>query len=154
MFDKEKQKLFIGSDHAGFDEKAILHKWLEEKGFNVVDLGCFNADGCDYPDIAREVSEKVLEVEGAFGVLLCGTGIGMAMAANKLKGIRAVDATDESMAVKAREHNDANVLAMGARMLDVAKMKEILGKFVETEFSGEERHQRRVDKVEALRDVK
>lgn len=146
--EKEKQKVYIGSDHAGFKAKEELRSYISEKGFDVVDLGCFNEDSCDYPVIAREVSEKVLETEGSRGVLICGTGIGMSMAANKLKGIRAALAVDENMAQMSRQHNDANVVAMGARITEVPMMKKIVDKFLTTPFSGEERHMRRVSEIE------
>ena len=141
--------IYIGSDHAGFDAKNELKPFLEENNFNVTDLGCFTPDPCDYPDIAREVSEKVLEVEGSLGILICGTGIGMSMAANKLRGIRAAVATSEEMAESTRKHNDANVLAMGSRIIGVEDMKKITLKFLQTDFEKDkERHVRRVEKIE------
>ena len=146
--EKQKTKVYIGSDHAGFEAKSELKKFIEEKGYEVTDLGCFSADPCDYPDIAREVSEKVLEVEGARGVLICGTGIGMSIAANRLFGIRAVLATDKHYAEMGRNHNDANVLAMGARTTNIDNMKAIFETFMATEFAGEERHLRRVRKLD------
>lgn len=150
MFDKKEVRyVYIGADHAGYEFKNELKPFLDESGFSVTDLGCFSEASCDYPDIAREVSEKVLETEGAFGILICGTGIGMSMAANKLHGIRAALCTDESMAELARKHNDANVLALGSRTTDVEKMKKICLAFLNTEFeAGEERHVRRVEKIE------
>lgn len=150
MFDKKKLvPVYIGSDHAGFDVKNELKSFLDENKFDVTDLGCFSADPVDYPDIAREVSEKVLEIDGSFGILICGTGIGMSMAANKLKGIRAAVATTEEMAEMARRHNDANVLAMGSRVIEIESMKKIALKFLNTGFEkGEERHARRVEKIE------
>ncbi len=141
--------IYIGSDHAGFDAKNELKPFLEENNFDVTDLGCFTPDPCDYPDIAREVSEKVLEVDGSIGILICGTGIGMSMAANKLKGIRAAEVTSEDMAEYARKHNDANVLAMGARLSSGEDMKKMALKFLGTGFEKDkERHVRRVEKIE------
>lgn len=150
MFDKVKlTPIYIGSDHAGFDAKNELKPFLEENNFDVTDLGCFTPDACDYPDIAREVGEKVLEVEGAVGILICGTGIGMSMAANKLHGIRAAVATSEEMGEAARKHNDANVLAMGSRTTSGEDMKKIALKFLRTDFEkDQERHVRRVEKIE------
>jgi ribose 5-phosphate isomerase B len=150
MFDKEVRPIvYIGSDHAGYEAKGIIKPFLEKKGFDVTDLGCFSEASVDYPDIAREVSEKVLETEGSKGVLICGTGIGMSMAANKLKGIRAAVVTNEEMAEMARRHNNANVLAMGARVVDGDSMKKIALKFLQTEFEEKEaRHLRRVEKIE------
>jgi ribose 5-phosphate isomerase B len=146
--EEEKQIVFIGSDHAGFQAKAKLGEFLKGEGYEVTDLGCFSEEACDYPDIAREVSEKVLEHEGMFGVLLCGTGIGMSMAANRLNGIRAVLATSEELAEMGRKHNNANVLTMGARTTDLELMKKITMKFLRTEFdSSAERHVKRVAKM-------
>lgn len=150
MFDeKTKQLIFIGSDHAGFQAKEGLRSYLGENGaVEVTDLGCFNEDPCDYPDIAREVGEKVLEHPKALGILICGSGIGVAMAANKLKGIRAAQAMDENMAELSRKHNDANILTLGARLIDAEKMKKIVDTFLTTPFeSAEERHVRRVEKI-------
>ncbi|MFH1534216.1 MAG: ribose 5-phosphate isomerase B [Nitrospirota bacterium] len=150
MFDKVKlMPIYIGSDHAGFDAKKELKPFLEENNFDVTDLGCFTPEPCDYPDIAREVSEKVLEVEGSLGIIICGTGIGMSMAANKLKGIRAAVATSEEMAEASRKHNDANVLAIGSRITGMEDMKKITLKFLQTNFEkDQERHVRRVEKIE------
>jgi len=150
--EKEKTVIYIGSDHAGFNEKRSLHAFLKENGFNVTDLGCFSEESCDYPDIAREVGEKVLEREGSYGVLICGTGEGMAMAANKLNGIRAALATSEELAKMAREHNNANILTMGARTTDISLMEKISMKFLTTDFDGGERHARRVEKIDKVTD--
>lgn len=140
--------LYIGSDHAGYSMKNSLKEYLIGAGHDVVDLGAFSEDSIDYPDIAREVSEKVLENPGAFGVLVCGTGIGMQMTANKLKGIRATVATNEGMAEMSRKHNDANVITLGGRTTDLELAKKIVDKFLSTEFENEERHVRRVKKIE------
>lgn len=149
--DVKKQLVYIGSDHAGFADKDELKKYLIESGREVTDLGCFNEESVDYPDIAREVGEKVLESPGSFGVLLCGTGIGMSMAANKLHGIRAALCGDENAAEMARRHNDANILTMGARTAETEMLKKILEKFLVTKFEGAdpagERHLRRVQKM-------
>jgi ribose 5-phosphate isomerase B len=150
MFDKEKLvPVYIGSDHAGFDAKNELKSFLEENKFDITDLGCFSTDSVDYPDIAREVAEKILETKGSFGILICGTGIGMSMAANKLKGIRAAVVGSEELAEMTRRHNDANVLAMGSRIIGLEDMKKIALKFLKTDFEKEEeRHVRRVEKIE------
>lgn len=140
--------LYIGSDHAGYSMKNSLKEYLIGAGHDVVDLGAFSEDSVDYPDIAREVSEKVLENPGAFGVLICGTGIGMQMTANKLRGIRATVATNEGMAEMSRKHNDANVITLGGRTTDIELAKKIVDKFLATEFEAEERHVRRVRKIE------
>lgn len=149
MFDeKDKQLVYVGSDHAGFEAKEVMRKYYEEKGYDVTDLGCFDSESCDYPDFAREVGEKVLEHDGSRGVLICGTGIGMSMAANRFQGIRAVLATDEHYAEMGRNHNNANVLCMGSRTTEAEVMKKISDKFFATDFAGEERHIRRVDKMD------
>lgn len=144
----QKQLVFIGNDHAGFKAKEELKKFLQSENYDVTDLGCFSEEPVDYPDIAGEVSEKVLEHDGAFGILLCGTGIGMSMAANRLYGIRAALATDENLAELSRQHNNANVLTMGARTTDVEKMKKIAMKFLKTSFLNEERHVRRIAEMD------
>ncbi|PKL36411.1 ribose 5-phosphate isomerase B [Candidatus Peregrinibacteria bacterium HGW-Peregrinibacteria-1] len=141
--------IYMGSDHTGVKDKVEIKSYLEADGYEVVDLGCFGEDPCDYPDIAREVAEKVAEVKGARGIILCGSGIGVAMTANKLKGVRAVMANDPYLAEQARLHNDANVLTMGARLNTFEEMKPIMDKFLTTDFeSGEERRVRRVNKID------
>lgn len=146
-----KGNVYIGSDHAGFEMKAEMHKFLENEGYDVVDLGCFSPESCDYPDIAREVAEKVIENNGARGILLCGSGIGMAIAANKVRGIRATVVTDEKMAEMARRHNNANVISFGGREIDLDTAKAASLKFLSTEFEeGEERHVRRVAKMDSI----
>ena len=152
MFDqKKKQLVYIGSDHAGYEAKNELRdKLMTNDDLDVVDLGCFSIDPCDYPDIAREVSEKVLEHEEARGILVCGTGEGMAMSANKLKGIRAAHATSEELAEMSRKHNDANVIAMGARISKVDEMEKMVDVFLKTDFEkDQERHVRRVKKIDS-----
>ena len=142
--------LYIGSDHGGYEMKGELKDHLEAAGHDIVDLGTFSEDSVDYPDVAREVCEKVLENPDAFGVLVCGTGIGMQMTANKLPGIRATVATDENMAEMSRRHNNANVLTRGGRTTSLEKAKAIVDAFLSAKFEeGEERHVRRVGKIEA-----
>ncbi len=151
---KEKNLIYAGSDHAGFEQKNKLVEFLKEKEeYKVIDLGCFSEDSCDYPIIAREVSEKVGEHLGSFGILLCGSGIGMAISANKMPGIRAVLALNENMAELSRQHNNANVLALGARDAGTSfeEMKKITDKFLSTPFEeGEERRVRRVKQIDEL----
>lgn len=148
--DKAKQLVFIGSDHAGVKIKALLHKHLVAGGYDASDLGTFTEEPCDYPDIAREVGEKVKEHEGSFGILLCGTGIGMAMAANRMRGIRAAIVTDENMAETSRQHNNANVLCMGARTSAPEMITKMTDKFLKTTFDDAERHVRRVQKMDEI----
>ncbi len=144
---KKKQLAFMGSDHAGFKAKEELKDALNRDEFDVTDLGCFSEDPCDYPDIAREVGEKVQEHSGAKGILICGSGIGVSIAANKIHGVRAALATSVELAELSRKHNDANILAMGARTTDMDTIKKMTDKFLHTDFDAEERHLRRVDKM-------
>lgn len=139
--------IYLGSDHAGYEMRGALKEYLKELNQDFVDLGVFSADSTDYPDIAREVAEKVSENSGSFGLLICGTGTGMAIAANKLNGVRAASVVNEVMAEMARKHNDANVMAIGSRLIDIEMAKKLVKIFVETPFDAEERHQRRVDKI-------
>ncbi|MBU1992895.1 MAG: ribose 5-phosphate isomerase B [Patescibacteria group bacterium] len=141
-------RIYLGSDHAGYAFKENLQKHLKGQGHSVVDLGAFNEDDVDYPDIAHEVTDKVVENPGAYGILICGTGIGMSMASNDNKRARAALCTDEHMAEMARKHNNANMLCMGARVIDSGLGIKIADKFLNTEFeSHEERHVRRVNKI-------
>ena len=138
------KKVFIASDHAGFCLKQILVRHLQEKGHDVFDLGPEQAVSCDYPDSAFKVTDKLLENEGAFGILICGTGIGMSMAANKVKGIRAALATCEFHARACREHNNANILCLGERVTGAGLAVNLSDIFLETEFL-EGRHLRRIE---------
>ncbi len=140
--------IYIGSDHAGYEMKEMLKKYMVEKTVKFVDLGTFSNDSTDYPDIAREVCEKVIEEKNAFGVLICGTGVGMMMTANRRPGIRAVSCTHELMAKMARLHNDANVLCLGSRLIGSDLAKHIFDVFMDTEFVADERHVRRIEKIE------
>lgn len=146
--------IYLGSDHGGYEMKNALVDYLGSEGgggHDVVDLGCFSMDAIDYPDMAREVCEKVAINPDSRGILVCGTGIGMEISANKIDGIRATVATDENMAEMSRRHNNANVITLGGRTTDVELAKKIVAKFLTTDFeSGEERHVRRVEKMNAL----
>jgi ribose 5-phosphate isomerase B len=151
MLNRETKRLvYIGSDHAGFEMKEQIKTHLE-KDYELTDLGCFSEEPCDYPEIAREVGEKVLEHEKSAGIVLCGSGIGMSIAVNKLKGIRGALAMNEKMAEMSRRHNDANVLALGARENDFETNKKIVDTFLNTDFEQEEkRHARRVRKLNSM----
>ncbi len=129
--------------------KDQLKQWLMERGLTVKDVGTNSTESVDYPDFAAAVARDVVSGTADRGVLVCGTGLGMAMAANKFHGIRAVPIVDEASARLSREHNDANVIALGARLTAPAEAKELLRIFLDTEFLGG-RHQRRVDKITAL----
>lgn len=135
----------IGCDHAGFDLKKDVIKFLKEKGIEAVDLGC-NGESVDYPEIAKKVCEKVTDGSCEKGILICGTGIGMSIAANKVKGIRAAVCSEHFSAKYTRLHNDANVLCMGARTIGPGLALELVDIFITTEFEGG-RHQRRVDLI-------
>ena len=139
------QNIHIGCDHAALDLKNIIIRQLEERGLTVTDHGTYTPESCDYPDIAHDVAQAV-EKETGTGILLCGTGIGMSMAANHHKGIRAALCTTELHAKFARRHNDANILCLGARMTGVELAKAIVEAFLTTGFEGG-RHKRRIDKI-------
>ena len=139
------QNIHIGCDHAALDLKNIIIRQLEERGLTVTDHGTYTPESCDYPDIAHDVAQAV-EKENGTGILLCGTGIGMSMAANHHKGIRAALCTTELHAKFARRHNDANILCLGARMTGVELAKAIVEAFLTPGFEGG-RHKRRIDKI-------
>ena len=142
-------KIAIGSDHGGFQLKEHLRKYLTEKGMEVTDCGTFTSDSCDYPDFAAAVCHEVTQGKAERGVLVCGTGIGVSISANKCHGIRAALCDNVYSAEKSREHNDANVMCLGARVLGVGLAELITDTFFKTDFAGG-RHQRRVDKIMAL----
>jgi len=136
----------IGADHAGFSLKEQLKAWLAAGGHRVIDHGTHSTDSVDYPDYAQQVGESVAVGKVDRGVLVCGTGIGMAMAANKVTGVRAALCGDTFTARMSREHNDANVLALAGQLTDAAMGQAILKVWLETDFAGG-RHARRVDKI-------
>ena len=142
-------KIAIGSDHGGFELKAAIIKHLNSNNIETTDCGAYTPDAVDYPDIAVLVCGKVLSGECTFGILVCGTGIGMSMAANKTNGIRAAVCHSEYDAQMTREHNDANVLCLGQRTTDTELAITIVDAFVDGVFQGG-RHKQRVDKVMAL----
>ena len=135
----------IGADHGGFEQKEIVKDMLAELGHNVVDVGCYSLDSVDYPDLAFAVTEKLVGSECERGILICGTGIGMSIAANRDSRIRAALCHDEYTARMSREHNDANVLCMGARVTGNSAAEQIVRVWLDTEFEGG-RHQRRIAK--------
>jgi ribose 5-phosphate isomerase B len=137
----------IASDHAGFEQKRQLADWLNELGFEVHDLGPATDERVDYPDYAAKVAEEVASGAATRGILVCGTGIGMAIAANKRHGIRAANITDPQFATLAREHNDANVITLSGRFVDLETNKQIVNNFLTTDFGGG-RHADRVKKIE------
>lgn len=143
-------RLYLGSDHAGFQLKEDLKAYFSSQDVAFVDLGSFSQDPVDYPDIARKVAEKVYEHrdEKAHGILICGTGLGMCIAANKQKGIRAVAVLNEEMAEMGRRHNNANILCLAGRMMDIDSAKKVAAIFLNTQFDTDKRHVRRVNKLE------
>ena len=142
-------RISIGSDHAGFEMKEKLEEHLRDAGHEVVDVGTHDADSVDYPDLAAAVGRAVAGGEAERGVLVCGSGIGVAIAANKIDGIRAANVYDPEMARMSRLHNDANVVTMGGRYLPEEVARDIVDTFLDTTFEGG-RHQRRVDKITEL----
>ncbi|MDF2717782.1 MAG: ribose 5-phosphate isomerase [Paenibacillus sp.] len=145
-------KIAIGADHAGFRLKDEIVKVLQSEGHEVEDLGCNCADSIDYPDYALPVCEKVAAGAADKGILICGTGIGMTIAANKVPGIRCALVHDLFSAKATREHNDSNVLALGERVIGPGIALEIVKVWLKTEFSQGPRHQNRIDKIKRLED--
>jgi len=139
-------RIAVGSDHAGYDAKQEVLQMLREHGHEACDMGAYSRDCVDYPDIAVAVSECVARGEADRGILVCGTGIGMSITANKVRGVRAALCHDEFTARAAREHNDANVLAVGARTTAVYAILRIVDIFLEVQFAGG-RHSARVQKI-------
>jgi ribose 5-phosphate isomerase B len=136
----------IGSDHGGYELKVKLAEFLKEEGCEIEDFGTHSKESCDYPLIGFEVAKAVSEGKADKGVLLCKTGIGMAIIANKVHGVRAAACYDKEMAKLSREHNDCNVIVLAANYMDIKKAKEILKVWLETEHT-EERHVRRVKQI-------
>ena len=139
----------IGSDHAGYELKCELVKYLKEKGLDIMEMGCMDGSSCDYPLVAKEVCTEVTEGKAELAILVCGTGLGISIAANKCKGIRAAVCTDCYMAKYTRLHNDANVLCLGGRVVGTGLACEIVDAFLGNSFEGG-RHQRRVDQITAI----
>lgn len=142
-------KYFIAADHAGIDIKEYVKELFEKKGHEVVDLGPFSKDRVDYPDFAAKVCTEVLKDENSKGILICGSGIGMSMAANKFDGIRAALCHNEYSAKMAREHNDANIICLGERVSGYGMIEAIVDAWDNATFQGG-RHEGRVDKINAL----
>ncbi|HRI78787.1 MAG TPA: ribose 5-phosphate isomerase B [Cyclobacteriaceae bacterium] len=140
------QKIAIGSDHAGFELKEQIRKWLEQNNYLVKDLGAFSAESSDYPDFAHPVAISVEKKETDLGILICGSGNGVAITANKHQGIRAAICWKEDLAATARQHNNANVLCLPARHIDTELAVKITDRFLHSSFEGG-RHARRVEKI-------
>ena len=142
-------KIALAADHAGFEEKEKIKKTLDEIGVEYTDMGTNSLDSVDYPDYARKVGEAVARGEYEQGLLVCGSGTGMAISANKVRGVRAAVAWNEEIARLARQHNDANVLSLAARYIPAEEQAKIVKAFFSTNFEGG-RHERRVEKIEQI----
>ena len=145
------KKIAIAADHAGYEEKEKIKKTLDELGVEYEDLGTNSTESVDYPDYAEKVGKAIENGEVEQGILVCGSGIGIAIAANKMHGIRAAQAWNEETARLARQHNDANVLSIGARVTPEEEIPKIIKAWFEADFEGG-RHERRVEKITALED--
>ena len=147
-------KICVGCDHGAIElKKAVLEVLREFPHIEIEDVGTFSEDSVDNPDIAQRVCQRIVSGEADRGIVLCGTGIGISIAANKIKGIRAALCNDVFSARMSREHNDANVLAMGGRVIGVGPASEIVRTWVNTKFSNGERHKRRIEKMMALENI-
>lgn len=141
-------KIALGCDHGGYDLKQAIIRYLEEQGISYEDMGCMDKSSCDYPIYAKAAAKAVAEGRCEKGIVICTTGIGISIAANKIKGIRCALCSDTVSARLTREHNDANMLALGAGIVGVNLALGIVDTFLHTEFSGEEKHARRVGAIE------
>jgi ribose 5-phosphate isomerase B len=146
-------RIALGADHAGYELKNKIREHLRQQGIEIQDEGTNSADSVDYPDFAQKVGLDVATQKADRGILVCGSGIGMAISANKVHGIRAANITSEYEAQMSREHNDLNVLTLGARILDEDKALKIVDLWIKTQFAGD-RHQRRVGKMMAIEEAK
>ena len=143
-------KISLGCDHGGLELKNEIKAHLEARGFECRDFGTYTKDSCDYPDYARPAAEAVASGECERGILVCTTGIGVSITANKVNGVRCALLHDKMSARLTREHNDTNMMALGAGVVGPMLALEIVGTWLDTPFSGVERHQRRIDKVMAI----
>ncbi len=139
-------KIGMGSDHGGYDLKEFIREYLEIKGYEVVDYGTYSTESVDYPDYGEKVAKAVVGEEVEVGIIMCGTGLGISMAASKVKGIRAAVVSEEYSARMAKVHNNANILAMGGRVVGKDLAISIVDAYLNAEFEGG-RHQRRIDKI-------
>lgn len=144
----KKETIALGSDHGGYALKQEIKKYLDEQGIAYKDYGCHDGEACDYPVYGKAVAKAIVDGECDKGILICGTGIGISITANKVKGIRAALCHDTFSAQATREHNDANILAMGARVVGPGLALKIVETFLNTEFSQNERHINRIRQIE------
>lgn len=138
----------IGSDHAGYSLKQIIIQYLEQSNLSYKDYGCYSEQSCDYPVYAKKVANAIVNGECDKGILICGTGIGISIAANKIKGIRAALCHDCFSAQACREHNNANIIAMGSRVIGSGLAVKVVEEFLNTEFSNDKRHIDRINQIE------
>ena len=143
-------RIVVGADHAGFDLKEILAAYLRHLGHQVIDVGTHSDDPVDYPDFAEALSKVVVQGQAERGVLICGSGVGTSVAANKIPGIRAGLCHNTYSARQGVEHDDMNVLVLGARVIGIEMARELVDHFLSAKFNGQERHRRRVEKIKAL----
>ena len=144
-----KKVIAIGSDHRGFNYKEQIKNFLLSNNYDVKDFGTDSAKSVDYPDYAKKVADSIVKGESEMGVLICGTGIGVSIAANKIKGIRAANVTSEKMTEMSREHNNANIICFGGDIMDIDTVIECIVIFLTTEFGGG-RHMQRIAKIKSL----
>ena len=140
------EKIVVGADHAGFDLKEVIKSALQDKGFEILDVGTFGSESVDYPDFGHKLAKAIETGQAKRGVLVCGSGVGISIAANRHAGIRAANCLTVEMAKLARQHNDANVLALGSRLISEETALQCLDAFLTTPFEGG-RHQQRVEKI-------
>ena len=143
-------RIVVGADHAGYDLKQVLAAYLRHRGHEVVDVGTNSDDPVDYPDYAAALSQAILDGRAERGVLICGSGVGSSVAANKIPGIRAGLCHNTYSARQGVEHDDMNVLVLGARVIGIEVARDLVDSFLSAKFNGEERHRRRVEKIKAL----
>ena len=142
-------KIAIGNDHVALEMKNHIKEYLEAKGYEVIDFGTYTSERCDYPVYGKKVADAVVSKECDLGILICGTGIGISLAANKVKGIRAAVCSEPYSAKLTRQHNNANIIAFGARVVGEATAEMIVDEFLNAEYEGG-RHQKRIDMISAI----
>ncbi|MCI9313313.1 MAG: ribose 5-phosphate isomerase B [Erysipelotrichaceae bacterium] len=143
-------KIALGCDHGAYEYKEIIKEMLTKEGHEIMDFGTYDTASCDYPDFAYACAKSVSRGENERGIVICGTGIGVSITANKVKGIRCALCSESVSAKLTREHNDSNMLAMGQRTIGIEVMKDIVHVWLNTPFSGEARHQARIAKIHAI----
>ncbi len=143
----EELKIFLAADHAGVKLKDHLVTYLQKRGFSIINLGTHSPESVDYPDFAKKLADEMKDIPRALGILLCGSGIGISIAANRYKHIRAARVDEVASAELARQHNDANVICLGARLIGTIQAEKCVDAFLRTPFGGDEKHRRRIHKL-------